>query len=172
MRRSGQIKTAKRIGRRFVVVLSSVETFSTRTIISLKNRFNKVLQAEVNKCVGCLHAALREYHSGWSMTDYTTKAKSNFANKQGKMFKHDIVYDILRRSLPKHEILIDTIHPTKVAWALTPLLDNDRERALERDAVCVAAKFPVANITALLHSGNGNVDNNVEAEPVLTCDGF
>jgi hypothetical protein len=134
----------------------------------LKNRFNKVLQAEVNKYVGCLHAALREYHSGWSMTDYTTKAKSDFANRQGKMFKHDIVYDILRRSLPKYEISIDTIHP-KVARALA-LLDNDRERALERDAIRVAAKFPVANITALLNSGNDNVDNNVEAEPVLTDD--
>ena len=122
MRRSGQIKTAKRIGRRFVVVLSSVETFSTRTIISLKNRFNKVLQAEVNKCVGCLHAALREYHSGWSMTDYTTKAKSDFANKQGKMFKHDIVYDILRRSLPKYEISIDTFVLLQNSQLLTSLL--------------------------------------------------
>jgi hypothetical protein len=120
--------------------------FATCTIVSLKNRFNKVLQAEVNKYVGCLHAALREYHSGWSMTDYTTKAKSDFAIKQGQMFKHDIVYDILRRSLPKHEISIDTIHP-KVFRALA-LLEDDREHALKRDAVCVAAKFPVANITA------------------------
>jgi hypothetical protein len=100
--------------------------FATHTIVSLKNCFNKVLQADVNKYVCCLHAALREYHSGWSMTDYTTKAKSDFANKQGKMFKHDdIVYDILRRSLLKYEISIDTIHP-KVAWALA-LLDNDRK---------------------------------------------
>ena len=143
--------------------------FATCTIVSLKNRFNKVLQAEVNKYVGCLHAALREYHSGWLMTDYATKGKSNFANKQGKLFKHDIAYDILRRSLPKNEISIDTIHP-KVAWALA-LLDSDREHALERDVVCVAAKFPVANIAALLNSGNyKNVDNNVEAEPVLTAD--
>jgi hypothetical protein len=70
--------------------------------------------------------------------------------------------------LPKYEISIDTIHP-KVARALA-LLDNDRERALERNVVCVSAKFPVANITALLNSGNDNVDNNVEAEPVLTDD--
>jgi hypothetical protein len=127
-----------------------------------------VLQTEVNKYVGCLHAALREFHSGWSMTDYATKATCDFAIKQGKMFKHDIVYDILRRSLPKYEISINTIHP-KVAWALA-LLDNDREPTLELNAVCVAAKFPVANITALLNSDNNNVDNNVEAEPVLSDD--
>ena len=107
-----------------------------------------MLQAEVNKYVGCLHATLREFHSGWSMTDYTTKAKRTFAIKQGKMFKHDILYDILRRSLPLNEISIDTIYP-KVAWALT-LLDNDRECALECNAVHAAEKFPVANITALL----------------------
>ena len=52
------------------------------------------------------------------------------------------------------------------------LLDKDRERALECDAVRAAAKFPVANITALFsNSGNNDVDNkNVEAEPVLTDD--
>ena len=105
----------------------------------MKNRFNKVLQAEVNKYVDCLPAALREFHSGWSMTNYTTNVKSDFAFKQGEMFKHDIVIDILRRSLTKHEISIDTIHP-KVFRALA-LLDDDRERALKRDAVCVAAKF-------------------------------
>jgi hypothetical protein len=66
------------------------------------------------------------------------------------------------------KFLIDTIHP-KVAWALT-LLDNDRECALKGNAVYVAAKFPVAIITALLNSGNNIVDNNVEAEPVLTED--
>ncbi len=82
------------------------------------------------------------------------------------------MYDILKRSLPKFEISIETIHH-KVAWALT-LLDNDDERALERDAICVAAKFPVANITALLNSvdsSNSNVLLNKdveEAEPVLT----
>ncbi len=70
--------------------------------------------------------------------------------------------------LPKYEILIDAIHP-KVAWVLA-LLVNDRERALERDAVRVAAKLPVANITALLNSGNNDVDNNIQAEPVLTDD--
>jgi hypothetical protein len=51
------------------------------------------------------------------------------------------------------------------------LLDKDRERALECDAVRAAAKFPVANITASFsNSGNNDVDNNVEAEPVLTDD--
>jgi hypothetical protein len=110
---------------------------ATRTLLSLKNRFNKVLQAEVNKYVGYLHSALREFHSGWSMIDYTTKAKAEFQTKQGKMFKHDIVYDILKRTLPKYEISLDTIHP-RVARALA-LLDNDNERAMERDAIRVAA---------------------------------
>jgi hypothetical protein len=146
--------------------------FATRTLLSLKNRFNKVLQAEVNKYIGYLHSALREFHSGWSMIDYTTKAKTEFQVKQGKLFKHDIVYDILKRSLPKFEISIATIHP-RVARALA-LLDNDNERALERDAIRVAANLPVANITALLNSVDSS-DSNVllnedieEAEPVLT----
>ncbi|KAI2504466.1 No apical meristem-associated C-terminal domain [Fragilaria crotonensis] len=150
---------------------------ATRTLLSLKNRFNKVLQAEVNKYVGYLHSALREFHSGWSMIDYTTKAKAEFQTKQGKMFKHDIVYDILKRTLPKYEISLDTIHP-RVARALA-LLDNDNERAMERDAIRVAAVFPVANITALLNSSvdsndeNSNVlvdkSNIVEAEPAMSA---
>jgi hypothetical protein len=62
-----------------------------------------------------------------------------------------------------------------VARALA-LLDNDDKRALERDAICVAAKFPVANITALLNSVDSS-DSNVllnkdieTAEPVLVTD--
>jgi hypothetical protein len=105
--------------------------------------------------------------------DYTTKAKTEFQVKPGKLFKHDIMYDILKRSLPKFEISIATIHP-RVARALA-LLDNNNERALERDAIRVAAKFPVANITALLNSVDSSSDSNVllnkdieEAEPVLT----
>ena len=132
-----------------------------------------MLQAEAYKYIGYLHSALREFHSGWSMIDYTTKAKTEFQVKQGKLFKHDIMYDILKRSLPKFEISIATIHP-RVARALA-LLDNDNERALERDAIRVAAKFPVANITALLNSVDSSSDSNVllnndieEAEPVLT----
>ncbi|KAI2493499.1 No apical meristem-associated C-terminal domain [Fragilaria crotonensis] len=66
---------------------------ATRTLLSLKNRFNKVLQAEVNKYVGYLHAALRKYHSGWSMNSDTTKATSEFQTKDGKFFKHNIVYE-------------------------------------------------------------------------------
>ena len=141
---------------------------ATRTLASLKNRFNKVLLAEVNKYVGYLHTALHEDQSGWSMIDDTTKAKSDFQLKQGKFFKHDIVYDILSRPLPKYEIKLDTIHP-KVARALA-LLDNDNERALDRNAIRarVAAKFRVAKITALLNSVDSNDDDsNIEAEPVV-----
>jgi hypothetical protein len=119
---------------------------------------NKVLQAKVNKYIGYLHSALFEFHSDWSMIDYTAKAKTEFQITQGKLFKHDIVYDILKRSLPKFEILIETI-PPKVARAFA-LLNNDDERALERDAIRVATKCPVANITALLNSVDKN-DSNV-----------
>ncbi len=128
----------------------------------MKNRFNKVLLAEVNKYIVYFQSALCEFHSGWSMIDYTTKAKTEFQVKQGNLFKHDIVYDILKRSLPKFEISIATIHP-RVARALA-LLDNDNERALERDAIRVAAKFPVANITGLLNSADKDSNSNVPAD--------
>jgi hypothetical protein len=129
-----------------------------------------VLQAKVNKYIGYLHSALLEFHNGWSMIDFTMKAKTEFQIKQGKLFKHEIVYDILKRTLPYFEILIETIHP-KMARSLA-LLDTDDERALERDAICVAAKFPVAN-TALLNSVDSNNSNVLldedieEAEPLL-----
>jgi hypothetical protein len=99
--------------------------FATQTLLSLKNQFNKVLQAEVNKYIGYLHSALCEFHSGWSMIDYTMKAKTEFQIKQGKLFKHDIVYDILKRSLTKFEISIKTIHP-KVAchWLSSTMTTN------------------------------------------------
>jgi hypothetical protein len=54
-----------------------------RTRVSLKNRFNKVLQAEINKYVGCLHSVLCEYHSGWVLDDYTAKGKTRFQLKHG-----------------------------------------------------------------------------------------
>ena len=49
---------------------------ATRTMVSLTNRFNKVLQAEVNKYLGIFHTVYHEFHSGWSMDDYTFKAKA------------------------------------------------------------------------------------------------
>ena len=55
-----------------------------RTQPSLKNRFNRVLQLEVNKYIGYLQGCLREYHSGWVMTDYVNKAKTDFHCKEGK----------------------------------------------------------------------------------------
>ena len=57
-----------------------------RTRTSLKNRFNKVLQAEVNKYIGILHGVFREYKSGWSMPDYVTEAKGKFQRLTGKNF--------------------------------------------------------------------------------------
>ena len=77
---------------------------------SLKNRFNKVLQAEVNKYIGNLHTAFREFCSGWSMADYVAKAKSLFlSRKNGKQFKHEQVYLILQKTLPKFEIVLANI---------------------------------------------------------------
>ena len=121
-----------------------------------------MLLAEVNKYIVYFQSALCEFHSGGSMIEFSTKAKTEFQIKQGKLFKHDIVYDILKRSLPKFEVLIKTIHP-KVARALA-LLNNDDKRALECDAIRVAAKFPVANITGLLNSADKDSNSNVPAD--------
>lgn len=56
-----------------------------RSQTSLKNRFNRVIQLEVNKYIGYLQASLREYHSGWVMTDYVNKAKTDFHCKEGNI---------------------------------------------------------------------------------------
>lgn len=96
-----------------------------RTRVSLKNRFNKVLQAEINKYVGYLHSVLREYHSGWVIGDYTAKAKAMFQLKHGKTFKHDVVYSILKKALPKYEIVLASCD-ARVARALF-LLDSDQD---------------------------------------------
>ncbi len=93
-----------------------------RTIISLQNRFNKVLQCEVQKYVGYLQGALHEFHSGWTMEDYNQEAKKQFQHRQGKIFKHELVYSILKR-LPKFELVAANID-ARVARALL-LLDND-----------------------------------------------
>ena len=69
-----------------------------------------------------------------------------------------------------YEITIGNIPPKQVAQVLV-LLDNDRERALECNIICVARNFPVANITALLNSDVGNdIVDHAEASPVLTND--
>ncbi len=68
--------------------------------------------------------------------------------------------------MPKYEIDYTTVHP-RVSRALA-LLDNDRERDLEQNAIDVAAKFPVASITALLNSAG---DENVRAKPSVQTDG-
>ena len=93
-----------------------------RTIISLQNRFNKVLQCEVQKYIGYLQGALHEFHSGWIIDDYVQEAKKQFQVRQGKIFKHEMVYNILKR-LPKFEVVAANID-ARVARALN-LLDND-----------------------------------------------
>jgi hypothetical protein len=92
---------------------------ASRSVASLKNRFNKVLQAEVNKYIGNLHTAFCEFRSGWSMADYVAKAKSLFLTKNGKQFKHEQVYLILQKTLPKFEIVLANID-SRVARAFFP----------------------------------------------------
>jgi hypothetical protein len=46
-------------------------------VLSLKARWNKVINPEVAKYIGYLTAALREYKSGWQYAEYTNKAKDD-----------------------------------------------------------------------------------------------
>lgn len=55
----------------------------TRSSNSLKTRFNRTLQHDVNKYIGHLQGALREYHSGWVIVDYTNKANDDFERVEG-----------------------------------------------------------------------------------------
>ncbi|KAI2510563.1 hypothetical protein MHU86_3831 [Fragilaria crotonensis] len=79
---------------------------------------------DVNKYIGHLQGALREYHSGWVIVDYTNKANDDFERVEEKRWKHAHVYEILRRGLPKFELVTQTMHP-RVLNALF-LLDCDR----------------------------------------------
>jgi hypothetical protein len=66
---------------------------------------------EVNKYIGMLTSSLREHHSGWALEDYVHDAKRKFIAKFDKPFKHETVYDTLKRSLPKFAIDMDSVHP-------------------------------------------------------------
>jgi hypothetical protein len=57
------------------------------------------------------------------MDDYVLAAKKQFQSKMLKVFKHEVVYNILRRKLPKFELVISSVD-ARVARALF-LLDND-----------------------------------------------
>jgi hypothetical protein len=81
-----------------------------RSVVSLQNRFNKVIQKDVNKYIGNLQQALRQYRSGWIMDDYTAEAKKQYHLKHGTVFKHEQAYSILRR-LPKFEIVVSSCKP-------------------------------------------------------------
>lgn len=101
-----------------------------RTAISLQNRFNKTIQAEVNKYIGILQGSMREYHSGWAMDDYACDAKKKFQLKFGKQFKHDAVFAILKKSLPKNEINVCSMD-ARVSRALFFVDRNKQERQHE-----------------------------------------
>ncbi|KAI2502249.1 No apical meristem-associated C-terminal domain [Fragilaria crotonensis] len=109
---------------------------ASRSSVSLKNRFNKVLQFEINKYLGILHGVFRSHYSGWSVNDYISKAKDVYMAQFGKPFKHEKVYDVLKRSLPKYEIDTSSIN-ARVVRALF-MISNDRAveaDQLERDAI-------------------------------------
>jgi hypothetical protein len=78
---------------------------NTQSGAFLQNRFNKVLQADINKFIGFFHASLREHHSGWSMADYVDDASKSFLLKSGKTLKHSLVNDIF----PKYEVDLPSI---------------------------------------------------------------
>lgn len=88
-----------------------------RTTVSLQKRFNKTVQAQVNKYIGILQFSMRKHHSGWVMDDYVCNAKKKFRLKFGKHFKHEAVFTILKKSLPKYEINVSTLD-ARVARAL------------------------------------------------------
>jgi hypothetical protein len=94
-----------------------------RTSISLQNRFNMVLQCEVQKYIGYLQGALCEYHSGWILEDYVHEEKNQYRLRQGKVFKHEMVYSVLKKGLPKFELVVSSMD-ARVCRALF-LLDND-----------------------------------------------
>jgi hypothetical protein len=51
-------------------------------------------------------ASLREYHSGWVMDNYVCDAKKRYYQlKFGKIFKHESVHSILKKSLPTSECM-------------------------------------------------------------------
>ena len=104
-----------------------------RSACSLQNRFNKVLQGEVNKFIGIMTNTLREYHSGWAMDDYFNDAKRKFLVMFGKTFRHEMVYNILKRTLPKFQI-----NPTQI--------DARVKRALFFCDKDVAAPAAVTNV--------------------------
>jgi hypothetical protein len=87
----------------------------------LQNRFNKVLQAEVNKYFRFLQSTLHEYHSGWLTDDYICDAKKR------KIFKHESVHRIQKKSLPKYEIVMIVISScyARVGWAFFFMANED-----------------------------------------------
>jgi hypothetical protein len=102
------------------------------------NRFNKVLvlQLDVQKYIAFLQGALHEYHSGWQMDDYFLLAPTKqFQSKMSKVFKHDVVYNIWKRKLPKFELEISNSN-SRAAQTLL-MLDNDAAFGI----VCMSNNF-------------------------------
>jgi hypothetical protein len=83
---------------------------------------------EVNKYIGMLTSSLREYHSGWALEDYVHDAKRKFIAKFDKPFKHETVYNTLKRSLTKFAIDMDSVHPRVKSTIL--FCENDNAPAV------------------------------------------
>jgi hypothetical protein len=125
-----------------------------RTMQSLKARWNKVINAEIGKYVGHLQGVFREYHSGWAMGDYVTKAKGDFQRTQGKAFKHEVIYNMLRTKMPKYEVEVESIDQ-RVVRALF-LLDSDN--TAETQARAEEQEAGIADTAAGVITGNADHD--------------
>ena len=108
--------------------------FPSRTVLSLKARWNKVINAEVAKYIGYLTAALREYKSGWQHAEYTNKAKEDFQRYQGKVCHHKVLYKMLKHEMTKYDIPLDPIDQ-RVARGLIFLDNITRWQLLHRHFV-------------------------------------
>ena len=97
------IKMAKCVGRRWVTLSSSMETLQLELLSDWRINSTKRCRPKSTSSYYAvyLHSTYCEFQNRWSMNDYTTNAKSEFQIKVGKLSKHDILYDILRRCLPK-----------------------------------------------------------------------
>ena len=96
------------------------------------------------------------------MNDYTTKAKATFQMKQGKMFKHEIVFDILRRTLPKFELVLATTD-ARVVRALF-MYDDEMENAGDPDDEDAAPAAVGLVATTLFPTPPPGVTHNVSGE--------
>lgn len=81
-----------------------------RNALSLKNRWNGRLAKACSKFTGCLTAAFKKYHSGWSYDDYVTEAKKLYRLEVKKDFSCESVYNLIKH-LPKFAVDPESMEP-------------------------------------------------------------